>query len=119
MAYLIDLPTFSDSSGSLTVVEELLPFKIKRFYYIYNVSSQRGGHRHKKTTQALISLNGNCEIYVNNGEWEENFLLEDPKSCLILEARDWHTMDNFSEGSTLLVFSSELYNLNDYIDEKY
>ena len=103
MAYIIELPTFSDGRGDLTVVEDLLPFEVKRFYYIYNVTSQRGGHRHKKTTQALITLGGSSEIYVNNGRSETLFLLNSPDKCLILEPEDWHTMDKFSEGSTLLV----------------
>jgi hypothetical protein len=119
MAYILDLPTFEDERGSLTVVEKLLPFKIKRFYYIYGVSEKRGGHRHKITIQALISLGGSCEIYVNNGKKEETFLLNTPKKCLILEPKDWHTMDKFSKGSTLLVFSSEYYDKDDYIDESY
>ena len=119
MAHIINLPTFSDNTGSLTVVEKLLPFEIKRFYYIYDVTALRGGHRHKKSIQALISLGGSCEIYVNNGQKEETFLLDNPDKCLILDAKDWHTMDNFSKGSTLLVFSSEYYDVNDYIDEKY
>ena len=119
MAYIIDLATFGDERGTLTVVEKVLPFDIKRFYYIYDASDQRGGHRHKKTIQALISLGGSCEIYVNNGEKEETFLLDIPNKCLILDPKDWHTMDNFSKGSTLLVFSSEYYDKDDYIDEKY
>jgi hypothetical protein len=119
MAYILDLPTFEDERGSLTVVEKLLPFEIKRFYYIYGVSEKRGGHRHKKTIQALISLGGSCEIYVNNGEKKETFLLNTPNKCLILEPIDWHTMDKFSKGSTLLVFSSEYYDKDDYIDERY
>lgn len=119
MAYIIDLPTRTDKRGSLTVVEKILPFEVKRFYYIYDASSKRGGHRHKKTTQALISLGGSCEIYVNNGEKEEVFLLDTSNKCLILNPEDWHTMDKFSKGSTLLVFSSEFYDMNDYIDEKY
>jgi len=119
MAHILELPTFGDDRGSLTVVEEQLPFEVKRFYYIYNVSSQRGGHRHKKTVQALICLGGSCEVYTNSGDSEETFLLDNPNKCLIVEAKDWHTMDKFSNGSTLLVFSSELYDVNDYIDEKY
>jgi len=119
MAHIINLPTYMDKSGDLTVVEKLLPFEIKRFYYIYNVSLKRGGHRHKKTIQALISLGGSCEIYVNNGSKEEVFLLDKSGQCLILEPKDWHTMDKFSKGSTLLVFSSEYYDVNDYIDEEY
>ena len=69
--------------------------------------------------QALISLGGSCDIYTNNGEKEEIFFLDNPNKCLILDPKDWHTMDNFSEGSTLLVFSSEFYDKEDYIDEKY
>jgi len=119
MAHYINLPTFNDSRGSLTVVENLLPFDIKRFYYIYDISSKRGGHRHKKTIQALICLGGSCTIYVNNGELENEYFLDDPSRCLILKPEDWHTMDDFSQGASLLVFSSELYDVDDYVDEQY
>ena len=119
MAYLIDLPTFRDATGNLTVVEKLLPFEIKRFYYIYDVKDIRGGHRHKKTKQALICLGGKCEIYTNDGLKEKIFILDSPINCLIIETKDWHTMDKFSKGSTLLVFSSEYYDKDDYIDEEY
>lgn len=119
MAYVLHLPTFCDPRGSLTVVEKILPFEIKRFYYIYDVTKKRGGHRHKKTIQALICLGGSCEIYVNDGEQETTVLLDSPSKCLILEQKDWHTMDNFSKGSTLLVLCSEYYDKDDYIDEEY
>jgi dTDP-4-dehydrorhamnose 3,5-epimerase-like enzyme len=119
MAYIIDLPTFCDERGNLTVVEKLLPFDIKRFYHIYDVNSKRGGHRHIKTIQALIILGGSCEVFVNNGKKSENYLLDTPNKCLILDPEDWHTMDKFSDNCTLLVFSSEYYDKNDYIEEKY
>jgi len=119
MAYIIDLPIFEDSRGKLTVVEKLLPFEIKRFYYIYDVTDKRGGHRHKKTVQALICLGGSCEIYLNDGIKEKTIVLNTPNKCLIVETKDWHTMDKFSKGSTLLVFSSEFYDRDDYIDEEY
>jgi hypothetical protein len=119
MAYIVKLPTYSDNRGMLTVVEKILPFEIKRFYYIYDVTAQRGGHRHLKTIQALISLGGSCRVYVNNGEKENVFLLDSPSKCLILDPKDWHTMDAFSKQSILLVFSSEFYDKDDYIDEEY
>jgi len=119
VAYIINLPTFTDDRGSLTVVEKLLPFEIKRFYYIYDVLGKRGGHRHKKTIQALICLSGSCEVYVHDGETESMFLLDQPNKCLILNPKDWHTMDEFSINSTLLVFSSEFYEKDDYIDARY
>lgn len=119
MAYIIELPTFSDKRGKLTVIEKVLPFEIKRVYYIYEAKEKRGGHRHKKNIQALICLNGSCEIFINDGEKKETILLDSPSKCLIVEPKDWHTMDNFSDGSILLVLASEYYDINDYIDEEY
>ena len=121
MAHIIKLPTYSDERGSLTVFEKELPFEIKRIYYIYGCPNQveRGGHRHKLTTQALISISSSCIIYVNNGFEEKKFLLDSPQKCLILEPRDWHTMSGFNDNSVLLVLCSRKYDKKDYIDEKY
>tara|TARA_B100001093_G_C26406353_1_gene833529 strand:- start:290 stop:649 length:360 start_codon:yes stop_codon:yes gene_type:complete len=119
MAYFIDIPQFSDSTGNLCVIENLIPFVIKRIYYIFDVTDERGGHRHKKTEQALICLSGGCEVFVNNGKKEEAFKLTKPNKCLILESRDWHTMNDFSSSATLLVLASEYYDKNDYIHECY
>ena len=119
MAYLINLPTFSDKRGSLTLIEKVLPFDIKRVYFIYDVKEKRGGHRHKKAIQALVCLNGSCEIYIENEEERYCEVLDSPKKCLIIQPQDWHTMDKFSEGSVLLVISSEYYDKEDYISERY
>jgi len=119
MARLIELPTFSDERGSLTVIESFSEFNIKRIYYIYNVYGLRGGHRHKKTKQGLICLSGSCEIYVNDGNVKQTFKIDSANKCLLIEAKDWHTMDNFSENAVLLVLASEYYNKEDYIDDPY
>jgi len=37
MAHLIDLKTHTDKRANLTVIENVLPFKIKRIFYIYGV----------------------------------------------------------------------------------
>ena len=119
MARFLDVPTFSDPRGSLSVLEGFLPFEINRVYYIYDVTATRGGHRHKRTRQALICLSGSCDIYVNDGQSEQTFKLDSPSKCLLVEPEDWHTMGDFSSAATLLVFASERYDQNDYIDEKY
>lgn len=121
MAYLINLKTFSDARGNLTVVEDKeLPFKIKRVFYIYGVDdSIRGGHRHKKTIQALVALQGSCEVYNNDQSKKEYFMLDTPAKCLILEPQDWHNMYNFSENCILQVFASEYFTPDDYIWEPY
>jgi len=120
MAYLLDLKTFTDKRGNLTVIEKVLPFNIKRVFYIYGVDdSVRGGHRHHKTVQAAICIKGECKIFNNNGALKETFHLDQPSKCLILEPRDWHQMYEFSEDAILMVLASENFDEKDYIYDKY
>jgi hypothetical protein len=120
MAELIDLKTFTDKRGNLTVIEKVIPFDVKRIFYIYGVdASVRGGHRHKTTIQAAICLKGSCRIYNNSGEGEEYYHLDTPNKCLILQPKDWHTMDQFSEDAILMVLASEYFDANDYIFQPY
>ena len=121
MAKLINLKTISDSRGSLTVIENLLPFSVERVFYIYNVGANinRGGHRHIETIQALVCVSGECSIENNNGRQSEIINLNSPDKCLILYPEDWHIMSNFTENCVLLVFASKKYSPEDYIYEKY
>jgi len=120
MAQLISLKTFTDQRGNLTVIEKVIPFDIKRIFYIYGVDdSVRGGHRHHKTTQAAICIKGRCDIENNDGQKKERFVLDSPDKCLILEPKDWHEMLNFSQDAILMVLASEYFDNADYIYEKY
>ncbi|SFF94425.1 sugar 3,4-ketoisomerase [Pontibacter chinhatensis] len=120
MAKLIDLKTFTDKRGNLTVIEKSIPFDIKRIFYIYGVDeSRRGGHRHHKTIQAAICIQGSCHIYNDNGSEQQEFVLDKPEKCLILEPEDWHEMFNFTDDAILMVLASEYYDHKDYIFDRY
>jgi dTDP-4-dehydrorhamnose 3,5-epimerase-like enzyme len=120
MAKIIDLKTYTDKRGNLTVIEKVVPFDIKRIFYIYGVDeSKRGGHRHHNTIQAAVCIKGSCTIYNNNGTNEETFELDKPNKCLLIAPEDWHTMYNFSPDAILMVLASEYFNQADYIFEPY
>jgi dTDP-4-dehydrorhamnose 3,5-epimerase-like enzyme len=120
MAKLIDLSTFTDKRGKLTVIEKVIPFEIKRIFYIYGVDdSVRGGHRHHRTVQAAVCLQGSCSIESTDGRTTETFKLDSPDKCLILEPKDWHEMFEFTPNAILMVLASEYFDKNDYIFERY
>lgn len=120
MAYLIDLETHTDKRGNLTVIENVLPFTIERVFYIYGVDkSERGGHRHHKTVQAAVCIQGDCKIYSNDGKRKEIFHLDKPSKCVLLNPADWHKMYDFSENAILMVLASAKFDHNDYIFEDY
>jgi dTDP-4-dehydrorhamnose 3,5-epimerase-like enzyme len=116
---LLHLPTFTDPRGSLTVLENALPFQVVRSYWIYGAGGQtRGGHRHTHTRQALVAVSGCVSMYMNDGITEETIVLDHPSKCLLVETKDWHTM-TFDESAVLLVMSSHRYDRSEYIDTPY
>ncbi|HMD14270.1 MAG TPA: FdtA/QdtA family cupin domain-containing protein [Bacteroidota bacterium] len=120
MARLINLKTFCDARGNLTVIERVVPFDIKRIFYIYGVDdSVRGRHRHRKTRQAVICLTGSCIVFNHDGTHKQEFTLDAPSKCLLLEPTDWHKMHTFSRDAILMVLASEYFDPNDYIFEEY
>ncbi|MFT5255399.1 MAG: hypothetical protein ACI9RL_000741 [Candidatus Paceibacteria bacterium] len=63
---LQEIPKISDPDGrgNLSVIEkQVVPFDIKRVYYLYDVPSDstRGGHAHKELRQFLIALSGSFD----------------------------------------------------------
>jgi hypothetical protein len=120
MAHFIHLKTHSDNRGNLTVIEKEIPFDIKRLFYIYGVDdSKRGGHRHKTTVQAAICIHGSCKVMNNDGVEKNDFILDHPSKCLILETKDYHVMHSFSPDAVLLVLASTHFDPADYIWEDY
>ncbi len=119
MAKKIKLKSYKDKRGILTVLDKELKFKVKRVYFIYNAKKTRGEHRHKKNIQALISINGSCKIFTDDGKSKKTFNLNKKNDCLLLEPKDWHYIKNFSKNCILLVLCSEKYKKSDYIETKY
>ena len=120
MAHIINLKTFKDTRGILTVLDRVVDFEIKRLFYIYGVdNSARGGHRHHETIQAAICIQGRCTIINDDGDTVEHIELDKPSICLILETKDWHVMTNFSSDAILLVLASTNFDASDYIFTPY
>ena len=116
---VLNLKTFVDSRGVLTVLENVLPFPVVRVYWIHGADGEiRGGHRHHKTRQALVAVNGTVSVYMEDEHGGDTVTLDNPNFCLLVEPKDWHQM-TFSEGAILLVFASHSYEQRDYIEAGY
>lgn len=118
MPELIELPTHSDPRGSLTVLDKVLPFDVKRLYWMYDLSGEpRGQHRHLACRQALICVKGRCEVLIRKNQQDTIFTIERPNQVLILEPEDWHELRNFEPGTILVLAASHQYDPADYVKE--
>ena len=86
MAKIINLKNFKDKRGTLTVIEKEIKFKIREST-IFIMQLELGEHRHKKNIQALICINGYCEIFVNNNKSKKKIHLKQKNKCLLLNQK--------------------------------
>src|SRR5690606_27971413 len=115
---IIHVPKIKDRRGNLSVIEKtVLPFKIERVYYLYDIPSDaaRGGHSHREQSEFLIAVSGSFDVVLNDGENKRKITLNKPDQGLLIIPGIWRELENFSSGSVCLVLSSGVFMETDYI----
>ena len=117
---LIKIPLISDLRGDLSFaqINDHLPFTPKRYFIVYNVQNKeiRGEHAHKKLSQFLVCIVGNCSVMLDDGlNNREEYLLDNPGLGLLIPPLVWGVQYKYSQDAVLLVLASETYDESDYI----
>ena len=115
---LIEIPKIHDARGNLSVIEgNLIPYAIKRVYYLYDVpsGSERGGHSHIAQQEFLIALSGSFDVVLKDGDYEKIITLNKPNYGLLIPTGIWRELQNFSSSSVCLVLASDEFLEDDYI----
>jgi hypothetical protein len=114
----IIIPKIEDVRGNLSVIENgILPFEIKRVYYLYDVpaGAERGGHSHIEQNELLIALSGSFDVILNDGNTETTVTLNKPFEGFLINNGIWRELKNFSSGAVCLVIASDVFDEEDYI----
>ena len=115
---IINIPKIEDPRGNLSVIEnDVLPYEIKRVYYLYDVPSgaERGGHSHKEQQEFLVALSGSFDVILNDGQQQKTVTLNKPFEGLLIKNGIWRELKNFSSGAVCLVVASDVFLEEDYI----
>lgn len=116
---ILDIPKIEDPRGNLSIIEKnVIPFSIKRVYYLYDVpsGSYRGGHAHKELQQVLIALSGSFNVVLKDQFGNEEIVtLNKPNQGLLIPTMVWRELEGFSSGAVCLVIASDVFDEDDYI----
>lgn len=117
---ILSIPKIEDPRGNLSVIEnDVIPFEMKRVYYLYDVPSaaERGGHSHIEQQEFLVALSGSFDVILNDGTATKTLTLNKPFEGLLITNGIWRELKNFSSGSVCLVIASDVFEESDYIRE--
>ena len=115
---ILSVPKIEDPRGNLSVIENnVIPFEMKRVYYLYDVPSgaERGGHSHKEQQEFLVALSGSFDVILHDGQHEKLVTLNKPFEGLLISNGIWRELKNFSSGAVCLVIASAVFEEEDYI----
>ena len=115
---IIEIPKIEDIRGNIAVIEnEVIPFEIKRVYYLFDVpsSAKRGGHSHINQLELLLPLSGSFDVVLNDGNEKRTITLNKPDKGLLIKSNIWRELENFSSGAVCLVIASGVFDEEDYI----
>lgn len=110
-----------DERGQLVALEasgDMVPFEVKRMYYIYDTRPGvgRGLHAHRSLRQLLVCVSGACTIECEFPDGcKTSYRLDWPDQGLLVEGLVWREMREFSKDAVLVVLASEHYDERDYI----
>lgn len=80
-----NFPSLGDERGSLVAVEaeKIVPFAIKRVYYIFGIRKGvvRGFHAHRNLKQMAVCVTGKCRIILDDGKIREEAWLYLPQNA--------------------------------------
>ena len=115
---IITIPKVEDHRGNLAIIEKnVLPFDVKRVYYLFDVPStaHRGGHAHKEQSEFLVALSGSFDVVLKDGNTTKTVTLNKPDKGLLISTNIWRELENFSSGAVCLVLASDVFSEDDYI----
>ncbi len=114
------LKTFTDERGSLTLIEGGIdvPFQIARAYWLHHVADgkTRGSHANRTSTQFLVAMTGSVDVALEDVNGKRTVHLDSNTEGVLVPPGTWNELSNFSEGAIVVVFSSQLYKPESYLN---
>lgn len=120
----VELPTFTDDRGALTLVdrqtaEAQLPFIPRRAFWIHHTphNATRGEHAHRTCWELVVAVSGMFHLTLTDGQTTKDFVLDTPNKGVLIPPMVWCRLWGFAPDTVCLTLASEDYDAEGYIND--
>ena len=113
---LLDIATFTDERGAISVIDKELPFEVKRVFWLHHIQEgkDRGAHALLEGMEIMIAVHGSFVVDLDDGNAKTSVLLDDPSKGLIVFPGVWFRTHSYKEDGVSLILADDEYSRDRY-----
>lgn len=113
---LVDVPTFTDERGAISVLDKELPFQVKRVFWLHHIKEgkDRGAHALLDSSEIMVAVHGSFIVDLDDTVNRTSVLLDDPSKGLIIKPGVWFRTHSYKEDGVSLILAEEEYARDKY-----
>lgn len=113
---LVDIPTYVDERGAISVMDKELPFEVKRVFWLHHIKDgkDRGAHALLDSEEIMIAIHGSFFVDLDDSREKIRVLLDDPGKGLMIRPGIWFRTHSYIDEGVSLILASEEYDRNKY-----
>lgn len=113
---IIDIPTFTDERGAISVMDKELPFQVRRVFWLHHIADgkERGEHALLDSTEIIVAVHGSFVVDLDDTVNETSVLLDSPDKGLMIRPGVWFRTHSYKNEGVSLILAEEEYARNKY-----
>ena len=113
---LVDVPTFTDERGAISVMDKELPFQVKRVFWLHHIADgkDRGAHALLDNNEIIVAVHGSFVVDLDDTENKASILLDSPSKGLMIRPGIWFRTHSYKENGVSLILAEEEYARDKY-----
>ena len=113
---LVDVPTFTDERGAMSVLDKELPFQVKRVFWLHHIKDgkDRGAHALLNSSEIMVAVHGSFVVDLDDTGNKTSIVLDDPSKGLMIQPGIWFRTHSYKDDGVSLILASEEYARDKY-----
>lgn len=113
---LVDVPTFTDERGAISVLDKELPFTVRRVFWLHHIAEgkDRGAHALLDSSEIMVAVHGSFVVDLDDTKNQTSILLDSPDKGLMIRPGVWFRTHSYKDDGVSLILAEEEYARDKY-----